>query len=71
MYSEVIYTAFEIANIAYYFQNSCTPLFPYLFQQVGGSQYIFEKIIFGSCFGNLFILRTYKLMPDRISIKVQ
>ena len=71
MYSEVIYTAFENANIAYYFQNSSSQLFPYLFVQVGSSQIIVEKNIFGSCFRNLFILRAFKLMPDRISITVQ
>ena len=38
VYSEVIYTAFENANIAYYFQNSSSQLFPYLFVQVGSSQ---------------------------------
>ena len=74
MYSEVIYTAFENANIAYFFQNSSSQLFPYLFVQVGSSQiivFLVEKNIFGSCSRKLFILRAFKLMPDRISITVQ
>ena len=48
VYSKVIYTEFENANIAHYFQNSCSQLFPYLFVQVGSSQIIVEKNIFGS-----------------------
>ena len=38
VYSEMIYTAFKNANIAYYFQNSSTQLIPYLFGEVGSSQ---------------------------------